>query len=141
MFNKIFSNFIRYFYFLKILNISIHLIIGVSILITMFLQVFSGFILVISLTNNSIEVVFSRNVEDIVGLYIDDFFWLHDRGVDYLFLLVNIHLLKKFKDGNYLNSSAWYFGVITFIILYLVILLLLLCCTHFSEITLLITVI
>jgi hypothetical protein len=36
-----------------------------------------------------------RNEEDIEDLYIDDFFWLHERGVDLIFIFSYFHLFRK----------------------------------------------
>jgi hypothetical protein len=40
-----------------------------------------------------------REEEDVEDLYIDDFFWLHERGVDLIFIFSYFHLFRKF----YLN--------------------------------------
>ena len=36
-----------------------------------------------------------RNEEDIEDLYIDDFFWMHERGVDCIFIFLWLHLFRK----------------------------------------------
>ena len=36
-----------------------------------------------------------REEEDIEDLFIDDFFWLHERGVDLLFIFLYMHLFRK----------------------------------------------
>jgi quinol-cytochrome oxidoreductase complex cytochrome b subunit len=80
-----------------------------------------------------------RDEEDIEDLYTDDFFWLHERGVDLVFLFSYIHFWRKLYLNvfEYENESAWKSGVFTFLIFQLVTFLgLTLCCTHLSEITL-----
>ncbi len=44
-----------------------------------------------------------RNEEDLEDLYIDDFFWMHERGVDVIFIFVWFHLFRKL----YLNSFEY----------------------------------
>jgi quinol-cytochrome oxidoreductase complex cytochrome b subunit len=80
-----------------------------------------------------------RDEEDIEDMYTDDFFWMHERGVDLLFISLYLHLFRKL----YLNvfeaeaESAWKKGVFAFMIFQVVVFLgLVLCCTHLSEITL-----
>lgn len=80
-----------------------------------------------------------REEEDIEDLYIDDFFWVHERGVDMIFVFSYIHLFRKLYLNvfEYENESAWKSGVFTFLIFQIVVFCgLVLCCTHLSEITL-----
>jgi hypothetical protein len=44
-----------------------------------------------------------RDEEDLEDLYIDDFFWLHERGVDLIFIFSYFHLLRKL----YLNAIEY----------------------------------
>lgn len=89
----------------------------------------------------SMNIPLSREEEDLENRYVDDFFFLHERGVDLLELFLFIHLLRKL----YLNLAdveqefAWKTGVFLFLLLQVVIFTgLVLCCTHLSDITLLI---
>lgn len=80
-----------------------------------------------------------RDEEDLEDLYIDDFFWLHERGVDLLFIFSWAHLFRKLylNSFDYEHEIAWKSGVFTFMILQVVTFFgLVLCCTHLSEITL-----
>jgi quinol-cytochrome oxidoreductase complex cytochrome b subunit len=80
-----------------------------------------------------------REEEDTEDLYTDDFFWLHERGVDLLFIFSYIHLFRKLflNVFEFENESAWKSGLFTFLILQVVVFFgLVLCCTHLSEITL-----
>ena len=80
-----------------------------------------------------------REEEDLEDLYIDDFFWFHERGVDLIFIFSYFHLFRKLYLNvfEYENEVAWKSGVFTFLIFQVVVFLgLVLCCTHLSEITL-----
>lgn len=80
-----------------------------------------------------------REEEDTEDLYIDDFFWLHERGVDLVFIFSYLHFWRKLYLNvfEYENESAWKSGVFTFLVFQLVVFAgLVLCCTHLSEITL-----
>jgi quinol-cytochrome oxidoreductase complex cytochrome b subunit len=84
-------------------------------------------------------VTIVRDEEDLEDLYIDDFFWLHERGVDCIFIFSYLHLFRKL----YLNifevetESSWKSGVFLFLLFQVVVFFgLVLCCTHLSEITL-----
>ena len=80
-----------------------------------------------------------REEEDLEDMYTDHFFWLHERGVDLLFVFVFAHLLRKLYliADNYEQEFAWKSGTITFLVLQVVVFLgLVLCGTHLSEITL-----
>lgn len=80
-----------------------------------------------------------RDEEDLEDLYTDDFFWLHERGVDLIFVFVFLHLFRKLYLHIIDNEQeySWKSGVFTFLILQLVVFFgLVLCCTHLSEVTL-----
>jgi hypothetical protein len=80
-----------------------------------------------------------RDEEDLEDLYIDDFFWLHERGVDLLFIFSYLHLFRKLYLNviEYEHDLTWKSGVFTFLVFQAVVFLgLILCCTHLSEITL-----
>jgi hypothetical protein len=58
-------------------------------------QLVSGTMLAFSLVPEPMMIPLVRDEEDLEDLYIDDFFWLHERGVDLLFIFVFFHLLRK----------------------------------------------
>jgi hypothetical protein len=58
-------------------------------------QLISGTMLSFSLITEPMLIPLDREEEDIENLYIDDFFWLHERGVDLLFIFVFLHLFRK----------------------------------------------
>lgn len=95
--------------------------------------------LAFSLIPEPMIVPMVRDEEDIEDLYADDFFWLHERGVDLVFIFSYFHLFRKLYLNvfEYENEAAWKSGVFTFLIFQVVVFLgLVLCCTHLSEITL-----
>ena len=61
--------------------------------------------------------------EDLEDLYTDDFFWLHERGVDLVFVFVFLHLFRKI----YLNvcdleqEYSWKSGAFSFLIIQVVV--------------------
>lgn len=72
-------------------------------------------------------------------LYTDDFFWLHERGVDYIFIFMYIHLFRKLylRAYSYDQETTWKSGSLAFLIIHGIIFFgLVLCCTHLSDITL-----
>ena len=72
-------------------------------------------------------------------MYTDDFFWLHERGVDLLFIFAYFHIFRKLYINayDYEHEASWQGGVFSFIVFQLVVFFgLVLCCTHLSEITL-----
>ena len=112
---------------------------GFFTFMTLFLQLISGTMLAFSLVPESMLIPMVRDEEDIEDLYTDDFFWLHERGVDLIFIFSYIHLFRKL----YLNvfevetEASWKSGVFLFLVFQVVVFLgLVLCCTHLSEITL-----
>jgi hypothetical protein len=58
-------------------------------------QVVSGVMLAFSLLPEPMLIPIVRDEEDLEDLYIDDFFWLHERGVDLIFVFSYIHLFRK----------------------------------------------
>lgn len=102
-------------------------------------QLISGTMLSFSLVPEPMMIPLVRDEEDLEDLYIDDFFWLHERGVDLLFIFVFFHLLRKLYMSNidYEQEFAWKSGAFSFLIIQGVVFFgLVLCCTHLSEITL-----
>lgn len=133
------KNVINYF---KLLSTKYHFttaIFGFFILITIVSQLVSGTMLSFSLIPEPMLVPIVRDEEDLEDLYVDDFFWLHERGVDLVFIFSYCHLLRKFYiSAFYLEQEfAWKSGVFSFMLFQVVTFLgLVLCCTHLSDITL-----
>ena len=133
-------NIIRYF---VVLNLTIpHTwvsLIGFSLFATMGWQVITGFILAMGFIPEPMYIPASRETEDLEGFHIDDIFWLHERGVDYLFLLIYMHLLRKLfmNTVSHETEASWKSGALGYLLLQAVVFFgLVLCSTHLSEITL-----
>jgi hypothetical protein len=60
-----------------------------------FNQLISGIMLSFSFIPEPMYVSLVREEEDLEDMYTDHFFWLHERGVDLLFVFVFAHLLRK----------------------------------------------
>jgi hypothetical protein len=58
--------------------------------------------LAFSLVPESMYVPLSREEEDAENIYTDDFFFLHERGVDFLVIFIFLHLFRK-HYFNYTN--------------------------------------
>jgi quinol-cytochrome oxidoreductase complex cytochrome b subunit len=102
-------------------------------------QLLTGVMLAFSLVLESSLIPIVREEEDLEVAYIDDFFWLHERGVDFIFIFGYLHLLRKLYLASYdvEQEIAWKSGVFVFLVFQAVTFFgLLLCSTHLSEITL-----
>lgn len=114
-------------------------LIGICILFTFLIQIISGVMIAFSLNCDPMNIPMSRNEEDMEDLYTDDFFWLHERGVDYSFILIYAHMFRKLQIASFTKKQegAWKTGVLLLLLLHVVTFLgLVLCCTHLSEVTL-----
>lgn len=132
-------NLFLYFVRLKVSYITNTAIIGFIIFVIIFNQIFSGFMLAISYIPETMIIAVNREEEDSENMYIEDFFWLHERGVDFIVLSSMFHLYRKLylQQNNIEQENAWKSGIFCFLILQLVIFGgLVLCNTHLSEITL-----
>lgn len=111
------------------------------IFLVIYNQIVSGFMLSLSYATESMNIPLSREEEDAENMHIDDFFWLHERGVDLLELFLFLHLFRKMYlcAADIEQEIAWKSGVIMFLLLQVVVFTgLVLCCTHLSDITLVI---
>lgn len=130
------------FYYFLTLTVSFHdtlSLFGFFTFIIIANQLISGTMLAFSLVPEPMIVPLVRDEEDVEDLYADDFFWLHERGVDLLFIFVFIHLFRKLYLVIYNNEQefSWKSGALLFLLIQVVVFLgLVLCCTHLSEITL-----
>ena len=70
-------------------------LIGLILLFLIVIQCVTGIMLSFSLVSEPMLIPISRDEEDMDDLYTDDFYWLHERGVDYIFMLTILHLLRK----------------------------------------------
>lgn len=114
-------------------------ILGIVLMFIFVLQLVSGTMLSFSLNCDPMNVPISRSEEDMDDLYADDFFWLHERGVDFIFIFIFAHMLRKFYLSSFTRAQegAWKTGATLFLFLHVVTFFgLVLCCTHLSEVTL-----
>lgn len=114
-------------------------IVGFVLMLTFCFQIISGISLALSLIPETMLIPSSRDEEDSDALFTDDFFWVHERGVDIIFIFSYIHLARKlYMVNSYLAQEfAWKSGAFVLMILQVVTFLgLVLCCTHLSDITL-----
>jgi len=56
------------------------------VLLTIISQLLSGVMVSFSLVPESMLIPIVRDEEDLEDMYTDDFFWLHERGVDLVFV-------------------------------------------------------
>ena len=134
-----FSMLVHYFAFLSV-NLHNYLaLFGFYTFAIIFNQLISGIMLSFSFIPEPMYVSLVREEEDAEDMYTDQFFWLHERGVDLLFVFVFAHILRKLYliADNFEQEFAWKSGTITFLVLQIVVFFgLVLCGTHLSEITL-----
>ena len=112
---------------------------GFFIILIIISQLLSGIMLSFSLLPECMLIPIIRDEEDLEDLYIDDFFWLHERGVDLIFIFIYFHLLRKiYINVFYLEQEfSWKSGVFSYFIFFVTVFFgLVLCCTHLSEVTL-----
>jgi quinol-cytochrome oxidoreductase complex cytochrome b subunit len=138
-FNLSISNIIQYFAILTVAFHDMPALIGFFLILVIFSQLISGTMLAFSVVPEPMLVPVVRDEEDLEDLYTDDMFWLHERGVDLLFVFFWAHLFRKLyiQAYEYEHDTAWKTGVFTFLVFQAVTFLgLVICCTHLSEITL-----
>lgn len=133
------STLIQYFSILTVSFHDINSLYGFFLILIVVSQLVTGTMVSFSLVPEPMLVPIVRDEEDLEDLYTDDFFWLHERGVDMLFVFSWVHLFRKLYINayEYEHEVAWKSGVFTFLVLHAVTFFgLVLCCTHLSEITL-----
>lgn len=112
---------------------------GLYLILVFVIQCLTGIMLSFSLLGEPMLIPQSRSEEDMEDLYTDDFYWAHERGVDFIFILLYLHLLRKMYLNSYTleQESAWKSGSFAFLLTHGVIFFgLVLCGTHLSDITL-----
>ena len=126
----------------QVLTLKYHFISAISgffIILVIISQLLSGIMLSFSLLPECMLIPIIRDEEDLEDLYIDDFFWLHERGVDLVFIFIYFHLLRKmYINVFYLEQEfSWKSGVFSYFVFFVTTFFgLVLCCTHLSEVTL-----
>jgi len=107
-FNFSLKNIIKYFALLSVSFHDMNSILGFFTFLIIASQLISGTMLAFSLVPEPMIVPMVRDEEDIEDLYADDFFWLHERGVDLIFIFSYFHLFRKLYLNvfEYENESA-----------------------------------
>lgn len=133
------SSLVRY---VKNLQLNFHTrisLMGFVVMLVFVSQMISGVLLAFSLVPESMIIPVVRDLEDVEVVFIDDIFWLHERGVDYIFIYIYAHMIRKLYLLNfyYEQEFAWKSGIFLLMFTQIVTFLgLVLCCTHLSDITL-----
>ncbi len=81
-------------------------ILGVCLMFIILHQMYTGIVTACYTVNDSLLLVISRDEADMEELYSDDIFNLHERGVDFTFILLYLHFLRKFFLKSYF-SLQW----------------------------------
>lgn len=92
---------VQYFILLNVSFHEVNAIFGFVVMLTMAFQLLSGTMLSFSLINEPMLIPMVRDEEDIEDMYTDDFFWLHERGVDLIFIYSYFHLFRKLYINCY----------------------------------------
>lgn len=130
---------VQYFSVMTVSFHDINSLFGFFTFLTIVSQLISGTMLAFSFVAEPMLVPMIREEEDVEDLYTDDFFWLHERGVDLLFIFTYFHLFRKIyiNSYDYDQEASWKSGVFAFLVFQGVVFFgLVLCCTHLSDITL-----
>lgn len=134
-----FSRLLNYFTTLSVGFHELNALWGFFAILTIVSQFLSGFVLSLSYIPEPMLVPMSRDEEDMDGKLVEECFWLHERGVDLLFIFTYLHIFRKLYlcCFEYEHENTWKSGTWTFIIFQVVVFFgLSLCCSHLSEITL-----
>lgn len=81
-----FTRLAIYFSTLSVAFHDINSLYGFMVFLVVVSQLLSGTMLSFSLVPESMLIPMVRDEEDLEDLYIDDFFWFHERGVDLVFV-------------------------------------------------------
>ena len=95
MLRKLQQFLVSYFMQLRIAFHEVIALLGFAIFLVIFNQLVSGTMLSFSVVTEPMYIPLVREEEDCENLYTDDFFWLHERGVDLLVIFVFLHLFRK----------------------------------------------
>lgn len=130
----------NYFYSMTAGIYSMKSVVGALLFFLIAFQCLSGFFLALAYIPDSMLYPISREFDDMEDLYSDDIFWLHERGVDFIFIFLFFHIFRKiFIANSHSQFNAWSTGAFLMILVHLSVFFgLSLCGTHLSEVTLLI---
>jgi hypothetical protein len=86
---------VKYFNQLTVAVHELPSLIGFFIFMIIYNQLVSGTMLALSLSTEPMNIPLAREEEDCENIYTDDFFFLHERGVDLLVICIFAHLFRK----------------------------------------------
>jgi hypothetical protein len=89
------NNLIKYFAVLSVPFHDINSLFGFFTFMAIFTNLLSGVMISFSFIPEPMVVPLIRHEEDLEDLYTDDFFWMHERGVDLIFIFSWLHLFRK----------------------------------------------
>lgn len=114
-------------------------LLGALLLFSIILQCISGVMLSFYYISEPMIIPFTKNEEDMMDLYNDDFLYIHERLVDIIFILMYMHMYRKVSYNVYSKHqiNAWVSGATLWFLIHLSIFFgLTLACTHLSDVTL-----
>lgn len=132
-------NFFRYFLNLTTKMYHKKSILGATLLLLIIVQCFSGIMLSFYYISEPMLIPFMRNEEDMMDLYNEDFLYIHERLVDYIFICMYLHMYRKISYNVYNKNqiNAWVSGATLWLLIHFSIFFgLSLSCTHLSDVTL-----
>lgn len=114
-------------------------VLGVMLLFFILIQCLSGIMLAFYYVSECMLVPFAKNEEEMMDLYNDDFLYIHERLVDFIFIFMYLHMYRKLSYNVYNKAqiNAWVSGATLWLLIHFSIFFgLTLSCTHLSDVTL-----
>ena len=104
--NRAFIKYLNHFLVtLEVSNVKTVSVFGLFIVFIISIQCITGTMIALSLICDPMIIPTSRDEEDLDDLYTDDFFFLHERGVDFIFITMFIHLGRKIYLRSFLKEQ------------------------------------
>ena len=77
-------------------------LLGVFLLLSIVVQILTGTMVSFGAINDCLLLPQAREEDDMGDLYNDDFYYYHERGVDFIFIFLYLHLFRKiFLKASY----------------------------------------
>jgi quinol-cytochrome oxidoreductase complex cytochrome b subunit len=92
---------LKYFSCLRITFHELQSLTGFFIFLAFINQLVSGIMLALTDVTETMYILLSREEDCLENFYVDDFLFLHERGVDVLVFLLYVHLLRKIQITAY----------------------------------------
>lgn len=104
--NRLLVKYLNHFLVvLEVNNVKTISVFGLFIIFIISIQCVTGTMLALSLICDPMLIPTSRDEEDLDDLYTDDFFYLHERGVDFIFISMLIHLGRKIYLRSFIKEQ------------------------------------